>query len=72
MGREVEPMADKNSDTVQKFYKGFKSEFKRIIWPNRQTLLKQTTTVIALSVLVGVIISIMDFIVGTGINLIIR
>ncbi|NMA84628.1 MAG: preprotein translocase subunit SecE [Epulopiscium sp.] len=63
-------MADNNS--VQKFYKGFKSEFKKIIWPNRQTLLKQTTTVIVLSVLVGVIISVMDFVIGTGIHLIVR
>ena len=57
---------------MNKFFKGFKGEFKKIIWPNRETLFKQTTTVIAISILVGVIISLMDFIIGTGIHLIVR
>ncbi|NLP46437.1 MAG: preprotein translocase subunit SecE [Epulopiscium sp.] len=57
---------------MNKFFKGFKGEFKKIIWPNRETLFKQTTTVIAVSILVGVIISLMDFIIGTGIHLIVR
>lgn len=37
-----------------------KSEFKKITWPNRKTLVKQTITVIFISLVVGVIIFVYD------------
>ena len=37
-----------------------KSEFKKITWPNRKTLVKQTITVIFISLIVGVIIFVYD------------
>ena len=38
------------------WFKGLKAEFKKIIWPDKKTLLKQTAAVISCSVLLGVII----------------
>jgi len=50
------------------FFKGVKSEFKKIIWPDRQATIKQSIAVVAISVVVGVIIAILDYIVKYGVN----
>ena len=54
------------------FFKGVKAEFKKISWPNKSTLEKQTAVVIVVSVLLGVMITVIDLIVRTGIEFIIR
>ena len=52
------------------FFKGVKSEFKKIIWPDRQSTLKQSVAVVAISIVVGVIIAILDYVVKYGVNFI--
>ena len=37
-------------------FKSLKSEFKKITWPDRPTLIKQTIAVIAISIVVGALI----------------
>ena len=49
------------------FFKGVKSEFKKIIWPNFSTLTKQTSTVIVVSLIVGGIIAVIDFLFNKGV-----
>lgn len=51
------------------FFKGVKAEFKKITWPDKTSLLKQTLAVISVSVVVGVVIAIMDFIIQYGVNI---
>ena len=50
------------------FFQGVKAEFKKIIWPDRESTLKQSVAVVAISVVVGVIIAIIDYIVKYGVN----
>ena len=50
------------------FFKGVKSEFKKISWPDRQTTLKQSVVVVAISVVVGLIIAALDVIIQYGVN----
>ena len=50
------------------FFKGVKSEFKKIIWPDKKATLKQSVAVVAISVVVGVIIAIIDYIAKSGVN----
>ncbi|MDR1000224.1 MAG: preprotein translocase subunit SecE [Clostridiales bacterium] len=38
----------------------FKGEFKKIVWPSRETLLKETLTVIVICVIFGVYIALLD------------
>lgn len=38
-----------------------KAEFQKIIWPDRDTLLKQLAAVLVVSVIVGVLIALIDF-----------
>jgi preprotein translocase subunit SecE len=42
------------------FWNAHKSEFKKITWPSRDELLKQTVTVIVISLIVGGIIFVYD------------
>ncbi|GFI62233.1 protein translocase subunit SecE [Clostridiales bacterium] len=48
-----------------------KAEAKKIIWPNRETIKKNTVTVIITSLLIGAIIFGMDTVYTTVLNLVI-
>lgn len=52
------------------FFKGIKSEFKKIIWPDRQATIKQSIAVVAVSIVVGVIIAVLDMVVKYGVSFI--
>ncbi|MBQ4424524.1 MAG: preprotein translocase subunit SecE [Lachnospiraceae bacterium] len=68
-------MADekKNEAPVKKtgFFKGVKSEFKKIIWPSKGTVAKETGAVIFFGVVLGVLIAIIDAVVKFGLGLVI-
>ena len=50
------------------FFKGVKSEFKKISWPDRQSTFKQSVAVVAISVVVGVLIAVLDYFIQYGVN----
>ncbi len=50
------------------WFKNLKAEFKKIIWPDKKTLAKQTVAVIACSVVLGIIIAVVDMIIRYGID----
>lgn len=50
------------------FFSGVKAEFKKIAWPNKETLLKQSVAVACVSIVVGVIIAVLDLILQYGVN----
>ena len=54
------------------WFKGLKAEFKRIIWPDQKTLVKETTAVVAVSVILGLVISALDFVIRIGIEFLVR
>ena len=51
-----------------KFFDGVKAEFKKIIWPDKNTLLKQSVAVVIVSIAMGVVIAVLDMIMQYGIN----
>jgi len=51
------------------WFKGLKAEFKKIIWPDKKTLVKQTVAVITCSVILGAIIAVIDALVQHGLNI---
>ncbi|MBQ6807458.1 MAG: preprotein translocase subunit SecE [Lachnospiraceae bacterium] len=53
---------------LAKFWGGVKSEFKKISWPDQNDLLKQSVAVVAISVVVGAIITILDFALQYGVD----
>ena len=65
MGNSVEKKAGSG------FIKGVKQEFKKIVWPDRQSTLRQSIAVVAISVVLGVVIAILDYVAKTGVDFII-
>ncbi len=57
---------------LQGFWKGLKSEFRKIIWPNKEALIKQSAAVVIVSVIVGAIIAVIDRGVLYGIDFLIK
>ncbi|SHO49445.1 preprotein translocase subunit SecE [Anaerocolumna xylanovorans] len=53
-------------------FKGLKAEFSKIAWPDRDTLIKQSSAVLVASVALGVIISVVDLIIKFGVGFIIK
>jgi preprotein translocase subunit SecE len=54
------------------FFKGLKSEFKKIVWPDKESLAKQSAAVIVVSVVLGIIIAVVDLGIKFGIDKILQ
>ena len=50
------------------FIKGLKAEFSKIIWPDKETLTKQSVVVIAATLVLGIAIALLDLIIMFGLN----
>ncbi|MGN1148292.1 MAG: preprotein translocase subunit SecE [Lachnospiraceae bacterium] len=62
-------MADSAEKTKKPgFFKNVRIEFKKISWPDKKTMFKQSVAVVAISVVLGVIIAIVDFVAQYGVN----
>ena len=67
MGETVKTKKQKKS-----WFKGLKAEFKKIVWPDQKSLTKETAAVVIVSVVVGVIISVVDLIARVGIEFLVK
>ena len=65
MGESVK--SDKTSKLV-KFWNGVKTEFKKITWPDREDLMKQSVAVVGVSVVLGAVIAVIDMLLQYGVN----
>ena len=61
------PKTEKKS-TVKDIFKGVKTEFKKISWPDKTTLLKQSVVVVTISIVLGLIITLLDTVIQYGVN----
>ena len=53
-------------------WKGLQAEFKKVIWPDKQTLVKQTVAVVSITAVVGVLIAVIDSGILQLLNLLIK
>ena len=65
-------MSDKAKTQKKSWFKGLQAEFKKVIWPDKRTLARQTTAVVAVSLILGALIAIIDAILQFGIELLMR
>ena len=65
-------MSETEKTQKKSWFKGLKAEFKKIVWPDKNTLAKQTTAVVAVSVILGALIAVIDVILRYGIDLLIK
>ena len=68
---EKKPKKDKVkfTDRVKKFWRDYKSEFKKIVWPSKEETTKSTVVVVSTIVVFAVAIASLDFIFSTGLTL---
>ena len=55
-----------------KFFQGVKAEFRKITWPDRELLLKQSVAVVAISIVMGAIIAVLDLVLQYAIDFLVR
>lgn len=60
-----------NKAPKQSWFKGLSAEFKKIIWPDKKSLARQTAAVIAVCVVMGLVIALLDFGIQNGIDFLI-
>ena len=65
-------MSDKTKTQKKSWFKGLQAEFKKVIWPDKKTLARQTTAVVAVSILLGAVIAVVDVILRYGIDLLVK
>lgn len=56
---------EKNVDgesAVKNTFQAYRAEFRKIVWPSKQTLFKHTVTVIAVSLMFGAYIAFNDYV----------
>ncbi len=52
----------------ESFFSGLSTEFKKIIWPDKQSIARQTAAVIAVSVVLGLVIALLDYLIQYGVD----
>lgn len=50
------------------FFKSLKAEFHRIVWPDKDKIVKETTAVVIVSVILGAVIALLDFAIKMGLD----
>lgn len=60
--------AKKEKAAKPSFFKGVKAEFKKISWPGKDDLVKQSIAVVCISVVLGAIIAVLDFLMQYGVD----
>ena len=65
--------AEKKGKAPKKSWaKGLQAEFKKIVWPEQQTLVKHTVAVVVITAIIGVLISAVDSAALQALNLLIK
>ncbi len=56
----------KDTNIFARVWKGLKSEWMKIIFPSSEQILKDSVTVLVCSVIIGLLIFVLDSIIGSG------
>ena len=67
-GKPVKKEKARLTDRVKKFFKDYKSEMKKVVWPTRPQLIRHTTVVLIAIIFMAAIIGLLDLIFGFGIS----
>ena len=68
---EANAKSKKSGNKITKFFKETKSELKKVVWPSKQQITKNTVIVIAAVIAIGAVIWILDFLFQLGLGQII-
>lgn len=60
--------ATKDKHTVGDWWNGIKNEFMKIVWPDKETIYKQTLATIVISIITALIIVLCDMVIQYGVD----
>lgn len=63
---------DNNTKKISSRIQKLRAEFNRIIWPDKNTIIKETTAVVVVTVILGAVIALLDLIIKTGLDKILQ
>ena len=67
---ENKAVSNSKKGGLSTFFTGVKAEFGKIMWPTRDDIVKQTSAVVVISVIVGALIAVFDYAFGYLVNFI--
>ena len=71
--KQKEPQKTEKTAAKKKgAFQNMKAEFKRIVWPDKNTVVKESTAVVVVTVILAVIIALLDFVIKTGLDKILQ
>ncbi len=70
MAKEEKKKVDKKGQ--KSWFQGLKAEYNKIVWTDKNTLVKQTGVVVTVTAMLCVLISIMDAVILQGVNFLVR
>ena len=65
-------MAEEAKKKRGTWFREMKSELKKVVWPNKETVAKNTGTVLLCSVVIGAFIWIFDFVAVSAVQMILN
>ncbi len=69
---EATAQKKKSGNRIVRFFKEVKSEMKKVVWPSRKQVVKNTLIVIAAVLIIGIIIFALDTAFGFGLDKLIK
>ena len=63
-------MSEITAEKKQKksWFKGLKAEFKKIVWPDKKSLARESAAVVVSAIALGIIIKIIDVVINYGLE----
>ena len=58
----------KLTDRIKKFFKEYKTELTRVVWPTKQQLIRNTSVVLVVIIFMAIVVGALDLLFGFGIN----
>ncbi len=62
----------KSGNRITRFFKEVKSELKKVTWPSKKQVTKNTLVVIAAVILIGIVIWVLDLLFSLGLGIFIK
>ena len=50
------------------FFKGVRTEYKKISWPEKKSLTRQTVAVVVITTILSVLIALLDYVIKYGVE----
>ena len=50
------------------WFKGLKAEFKKIVWPDKKSLARESAAVVVSAIALGIIIKVIDVVINYGLE----